>query len=74
VEKYTPLAAQVRAIRERFLFLEMVNFFGGGEERSCDGRGGAGSDQFGVLMSPKRQVRAAHGRAANGRARTVKTH
>jgi hypothetical protein len=41
VEKYTPLAAQVRAIRERFLFLEMVDFFwGGGEQRSCDGRGG----------------------------------
>ncbi len=41
MEKYTPLAAQVRARRERFLYLEIVNFLFLGEQRSCDGRGGA---------------------------------
>ncbi len=41
MDKYTPLAAQVRARRERFLFLEIVDFLFWGEERSCDGREGA---------------------------------
>ena len=41
VEKYTPLAAQVRAGKERFLYLEIVDFLFLGEQRSCDGRGGA---------------------------------
>jgi hypothetical protein len=44
----------------RFLFL--------GEQRSCDGRG-ARSAPSGVAVSPKRRVRAAHGRA-----REAKTH
>jgi hypothetical protein len=38
-----------------FLFL--------GEQRSCDGRGGGAQRPLGVAMSPKRRVRAAHGRA-----------
>ncbi len=37
-------------------------------QRSCDGRGGR-SAPFGVAMSLKRRVRAAHGRA-----RAAKTH
>ena len=41
VEKYTPLAAQVRARRERFLYLEIVDFLFLGEQRSCDEQGGA---------------------------------
>ncbi len=39
------------------------------KQRSCDGRGGARSSPFGELMSPKRRVRTAHGRA-----RAAKTH
>jgi hypothetical protein len=38
------------------------------------GGGGARSALFGVEMSPKRRVRAAHGRVAHGRARAAKAH
>jgi hypothetical protein len=48
LEKHTPLAAQVLARRERFLFLEIVNFLFLGEQRSCDGPPPR------VFMSPKR--------------------
>ena len=41
----------------------------GKEQRSWDRPGGARSPPFGVLMSQKRRVRAAHGRA-----REAKTH
>jgi hypothetical protein len=50
------------------LYLEIVDFFIFVEQRSCDGRG-ARSAPLGVAMSPKRRVRAAHGRA-----RAAKTH
>ena len=43
------------------LFLEYFFFFVG-MQRSCDG-GRARSAPFGAIMSPKRRVRAAHGRA-----------
>ena len=39
------------------------------KQRRCDGRGGARSAPFAMLMRPKRRVRAAHGRA-----RAAKTH
>jgi hypothetical protein len=45
---------------------DLIYFWGSNKkQRSCDGRGGGGarSAPFGVAMSPKRQVRAAHGRA-----------
>jgi len=41
----------------------------GEEQRSCDRPGGARSAPLGVLMSRKRRVSAAHGRA-----REAKTH
>ncbi len=44
-------------------FVSGLFFYLGGMQRSCDERGGARSALFGVLMSPKRRVRAAHGRA-----------
>jgi hypothetical protein len=40
VEKYTPLAARVRARREAFLFLEIADFFGGGSSEAAMGGGG----------------------------------
>jgi hypothetical protein len=43
-------------------------YFWGSREAAMGG-GGARSAPFGVLMGPKRQVRAAHGRA-----RAAKTH
>ncbi len=55
--------------RERFLFLEIVDFLFLGEQRSCDGQGWAHSAPLGVAMSPKRREHAAHGRA-----RAAKTH
>ena len=55
-------------LKEDISFLEIVLFIFWGEQRSCDGRG-ARSAPFGVTMSPKRRVRAAHGRA-----REAKTH
>jgi hypothetical protein len=54
------------------LFLKIGYFYFWGmnkKQRSCDGRGGARSAPFGVVMSQKRRVRAAHGRA-----RAAKTH
>jgi hypothetical protein len=64
---YAPCGPSL-GLKEEILFLEIVNFFILGEQRSCDGRG-ARSAPFGVAMSLKRRVRAAHGRA-----RAVKTH
>ena len=73
--------AQVRAWREAFYFwkalhaggpssMDFIYFLGlNKKQRSCDGRGGARSAPCGFLMSPKRRVRAAHGRA-----REAKTH
>ncbi len=46
---------------KHFVFGIFFNF-GGSSETAMGGRG-ARSDPFGVLMSPKRRVRAAHGRA-----------
>jgi hypothetical protein len=57
-------------LKDSILFLEIVCFLFLGEQRTCDGRGGgARSALFSVLISPKRWVRAAHGRA-----RAAKTH
>jgi hypothetical protein len=60
-------------LKGSILLLEIVkyNFLGmNKKQRSCDGRrGGRAASPFGVLMSPKRRVRAAHGRA-----RAAKTH
>jgi hypothetical protein len=54
VERYTPSSG----LKGSILFQEIVNFVFLGmnkKQRSCDGRG------RGVLMSPKRRVRAANG-------------
>ncbi len=51
----------------KHFYLEIVDFFIFVEQRSCDG--GARSAPLGVVMSPKRRMRAAHGRA-----RAAKTH
>ncbi len=47
-----------------FSFLEVNK-----KQRSCDGRGGRAAPLSGVLMRPKRRMRAAHGHA-----RMAKTH
>ncbi len=61
VERYTPWP--VRAMQKgSILFLDYFFYFGGCSETAMGG-GGARSVPFGVLMSPKRRVRAAHGRA-----------
>ncbi len=52
----------------KHLFLEIVDFFIFVEQRSCAGWR-ARSAPLGVAMSPKRRVRAAHGRL-----RAAKTH
>ncbi len=58
------------SLKGRILFLEIVYFYFGGMNKKQDGRGGgARSARFGVAMSSKRQVRAAHGRAL-----AAKTH
>ncbi len=49
-------------LKEDFLFLEIVYFYFGGSSESAMG-GGARSAPLGVVMHPKRRVRAAHGRA-----------
>jgi hypothetical protein len=54
-------------LKEDILFLEIVFYFGGSSEAAMGG--GARSAPLGVAMSPKRWVRAAHGRA-----RAAKTH
>ncbi len=41
VEKYKPLAAQVRARRERFLFMEIIDFLSLGISEAAMGGGGA---------------------------------
>jgi hypothetical protein len=41
VEKYKPLAAQVRARRVRFLFMEIVDFLSLGISEAAMGGGGA---------------------------------
>jgi len=58
VERYTTLAARVWGS----ILLEINYFLFLGEQRSFD-EGGA-QRPYGVFMSPKRRVRAAHGRAA----------
>jgi hypothetical protein len=50
-------------------FVSGLFFYFGGCSEAAMGGGGARSVLFGVLMSPKRRVRAAHGRA-----REAKTH
>ncbi len=50
------------------LFLDYFFYFGACSEAAMGGGGRAGAP-FGVLMNPKRRVRAAHGRA-----RAAKTH
>ncbi len=59
-------------MKEDILFLELVYFlirgFGGSSEAAMGG-GGERSAPLGVARSPKRRVRAAHGRA-----RAAKTH
>ena len=67
VERFTTLAARVRAKREAFCFWTIF-YFGGCSEAAMGG-GGARSAPFGVAMSSKRRLRAAHGRA-----RAAKTH
>ncbi len=62
MEKYTPLAAQVRARRERFLYLEIVDFLFLGEQRSCDGRGGAQRPVWRVYEPKKTGARSARAR------------
>ncbi len=49
-------------LKKSIFFLEIVYFLVFGEQRSCAWRG-ARSASFGVLMSPKRRLCAAHGRA-----------
>jgi hypothetical protein len=48
------------ALKESYLFLEIVIFYFWGKQRSCNG-GGVRSATLGVFMSPKRQVHLAHG-------------
>ena len=60
---------QSLGLNEDILFLEKVYFFIFGGSEAAMGGGGARSAPFGVAMSLKRQVRAAHGRA-----RAAKTH
>ena len=67
VERYTPLAALVWP--EGKHFVSGLFFYFGGCSEAAMGGGGARSAPFGLLMSPKIWVRAAHGRA-----RAVKTH
>jgi hypothetical protein len=69
MERYTPLAAQVRARREAFCFWTFSFIWGDAAKLRWAGGGGARSALFGVRMSPKKRVRAAHGRA-----REAKTH
>jgi hypothetical protein len=56
------------SLKGSILFLEIVYFFNfwGSSEAAM---GGGAQRLFGVFMSPKRRVRAAHGRA-----RAAKTH
>ncbi len=66
--KDTPLGARVQAWKKKFSFSKylVVYFLFGGWIRSIEaamGGEGARSVPLGVLMSPKRWVRAAHGRA-----------
>jgi hypothetical protein len=63
VERYTPPGGLSSGLKGSILFLQKVYFFWGGgmkkKQRNNDGRG-ARSAPFRVLMSPKRQVEAAH--------------
>ncbi len=67
VEKYMPLARRLEFRPEEKHFVSGNIFWGGGAAKLR--WGGARSAPFGVLMSPKRRMRAAHGRA-----RAAKTH
>ena len=50
--------------------IDFIYFWGSNKkQRSCDGQVGARSAPMGMAMSPKRRVRAEHGRA-----RAAKTH
>ncbi len=66
VEKYMPLARRLEFRPEGKHFVSGNIFWGGGAAKL---RWGARSAPFGVAMSPRRRVRAAHGRA-----RAAKTH
>jgi hypothetical protein len=68
-KKLGHMAAPVHNIDLKY-FVDFIYFWRSNKkQRSCDGRGGARSAPFGVAMSSKRRVRAAHGRA-----RVAKTH
>jgi hypothetical protein len=54
-------------LKEDILFLEIDFYFSGSSEAAMGG--GARSAPLGVAVSPKRRVRAAHGRACE-----AKTH
>jgi hypothetical protein len=60
VERYTPLVARVWPEGKHFVS-GLFFYFGGCSEAAMGG--GAHSALFGLLMSPKRGVHAAHGRA-----------
>jgi hypothetical protein len=68
VERYTPLAARVWPEGKHFVSGQFF-YFGGCSEAAMGGSGGAHSAPLGLLMSPRRRVGAAHGRA-----RVAKTH
>jgi len=68
VEKYTPLAAEFGPEGKHFVSVNIRFFIFVGAAK-LRWAGGARSAPLGVAMSPKRRVRAAHGRA-----RAAKTH
>ena len=67
-KKYAPGDPSL-GLKEDILLLEIVNFYIFGGSAKLRWAGGARSAQLGLAMSPKRRVRAAHGRA-----RAAKTH
>jgi hypothetical protein len=68
VEKYTPLAAEFEREGKHFVCVNSLFFiFVGAAKLRWTGE--ARSGPLGMAMSPKRRVRAAHGRA-----RAAKTH
>jgi hypothetical protein len=71
VEKYTPLARRPEFGPEgkHFVTGNSLFFIRGESSETAMGGGGARSAPLGVAMSPKRRVRAAHGRA-----RAANTH
>jgi hypothetical protein len=60
LERYTPLEAQVQAIREAFGFWNIFLFLG--KQRSCDGGGGAQRPVLHVNEPKKTGARSARAR------------